>query len=59
MLLARFAGAALLSAAYVVAVYLAAYAITEATGHWRRTTCSDRRWRSSPRSRCWPRRCSR
>lgn len=34
MLLARFAGAALLSAAYVVAVYLAAYAITEATGHW-------------------------
>jgi ABC-type transport system involved in multi-copper enzyme maturation permease subunit len=34
MLLARFAGAALLSAAYVVAVYLAAYAITEATGSW-------------------------
>jgi Cu-processing system permease protein len=34
MLLARFAGAALLSAAYVTAVYLAAYAITEATGHW-------------------------
>ena len=34
MLLARFAGAALLSAAYVVAVYLAAWAITEATGHW-------------------------
>jgi Cu-processing system permease protein len=34
MLLARFAGAALLSAAYVIAVYLAAYAITEATGHW-------------------------
>lgn len=34
MLLARFAGAALLSAAYVVFVYFAAYAITEATGHW-------------------------
>jgi ABC-type transport system involved in multi-copper enzyme maturation permease subunit len=34
MLLARFAGAALLSAAYVVVVYLAAWAITEATGHW-------------------------
>jgi ABC-type transport system involved in multi-copper enzyme maturation permease subunit len=34
MLLARFAGAALLSAAYVVVVYLAAYAITEATGSW-------------------------
>ncbi|HET9591392.1 MAG TPA: ABC transporter permease subunit [Solirubrobacterales bacterium] len=34
MLLARFAGAALLSAAYVVVVYLAAFAITEATGHW-------------------------
>jgi Cu-processing system permease protein len=34
MLLARFAGAALLSAAYVIAVYLAAWAITEATGHW-------------------------
>ncbi|HSC21037.1 MAG TPA: hypothetical protein VLC07_04855, partial [Solirubrobacterales bacterium] len=34
MLLARFAGAALLSAAYVVLVYLAAWAITEATGHW-------------------------
>jgi len=34
MLLARFAGAALLSAAYVVAVYLATWAITEATGHW-------------------------
>lgn len=34
MLLARFAGAALLSAAYVIGVYLAAWAITEATGHW-------------------------
>jgi Cu-processing system permease protein len=34
MLLARFAGAASISAAYVVAVYLAAAAITEATGHW-------------------------
>jgi Cu-processing system permease protein len=34
MLLARFAGAALLSAAYVIVVYLAAWAITEATGHW-------------------------
>jgi ABC-type transport system involved in multi-copper enzyme maturation permease subunit len=34
MLLARFAGAALLSAAYVVVVYLAAWAITEATGGW-------------------------
>jgi Cu-processing system permease protein len=34
MLLARFAGAALLSAAYAVVVYLAAWAITEATGHW-------------------------
>ena len=34
VLLARFAGAALLSAAYVIAVYLAAWAITEATGHW-------------------------
>lgn len=34
MLIARFAGAALLSAAYVVIVYLAAWAITEATGHW-------------------------
>jgi Cu-processing system permease protein len=34
MLLARFAGAALLSAVYVVFVYLAAWAITEATGHW-------------------------
>jgi ABC-type transport system involved in multi-copper enzyme maturation permease subunit len=34
MLLARFGGAALLSAAYVVVVYLAAWLITEATGHW-------------------------
>jgi ABC-type transport system involved in multi-copper enzyme maturation permease subunit len=34
MLFARFAGAALLSAVYVIAVYLAAWAITEATGHW-------------------------
>ncbi|HEV2857896.1 MAG TPA: ABC transporter permease subunit [Solirubrobacterales bacterium] len=34
MLLARFAGAALLSAAYVVVVYLAAWAITKATGDW-------------------------
>ncbi|MGN6557756.1 MAG: hypothetical protein ACTHLH_07055, partial [Solirubrobacterales bacterium] len=34
MLVARFAGAVMLSAAYVVFVYLAAYAITEATGHW-------------------------
>jgi Cu-processing system permease protein len=34
MLLARFAGAALLSAAYVIVVYLAAWAITEATGGW-------------------------
>lgn len=34
MLLARFAGAALLSAAYVVVVYLAAWAITKATGEW-------------------------
>jgi ABC-type transport system involved in multi-copper enzyme maturation permease subunit len=34
MLLARFAGAAGLSAAYVVIVYLAAWAITRATGHW-------------------------
>jgi Cu-processing system permease protein len=34
MLLARFAGAALLSAAYVIAVYLAACAITEVTGNW-------------------------
>lgn len=34
MLLARFGGAATLSAAYVVVVYLAALAITEATGDW-------------------------
>lgn len=34
MLLARFAGAAALSAAYVVVVYLAAWGITRATGHW-------------------------
>ena len=34
MLLARFAGAAALSAAYVLVVYLAACAITEATGDW-------------------------
>ena len=34
MLLARFAGAASLSAAYVVVVYLAAWGITRATGHW-------------------------
>ncbi len=34
MLMARFAGAALLSAAYVVLVYLAALAITRATGDW-------------------------
>jgi ABC-type transport system involved in multi-copper enzyme maturation permease subunit len=34
MLLARFAGAALLSASYVVVVYLAAWAITKATGDW-------------------------
>ncbi|MDQ2630091.1 MAG: ABC transporter permease subunit [Actinomycetota bacterium] len=34
MLVARFAGAALLSAAYVIAVYLAAYAITQAAGDW-------------------------
>ncbi len=34
MLLARFAGAALLSAAYVVLVYLVAWAITKATGGW-------------------------
>jgi Cu-processing system permease protein len=34
MLLARFAGAAMLSAAYVVLVYLAAWAITKATGGW-------------------------
>ena len=34
MLVARFAGAALLSAAYAMVVYLAACAITEATGDW-------------------------
>jgi ABC-type transport system involved in multi-copper enzyme maturation permease subunit len=34
MLLARFAGAAALSALYVIVVYLSAWAITEATGHW-------------------------
>lgn len=34
MLVARFAGAALLSAAYVVAVYFAACVITEVTGDW-------------------------
>jgi ABC-type transport system involved in multi-copper enzyme maturation permease subunit len=34
MLLARFAGAATLSAGYVVFVYLAAWGITRATGHW-------------------------
>jgi ABC-type transport system involved in multi-copper enzyme maturation permease subunit len=34
MLMARFAGAAALSGAYVVVVYLAAYAITSLTGHW-------------------------
>jgi ABC-type transport system involved in multi-copper enzyme maturation permease subunit len=34
MLLARFAGAAILSAAYVVVVYLAAWGITRVTGHW-------------------------
>jgi len=34
MLVARFAGAATLSALYVVVVYLAAWAITEATGDW-------------------------
>jgi Cu-processing system permease protein len=34
MLLARFAGAASLSAAYVVLVFLAAWAITRATGDW-------------------------
>ncbi len=34
MLLARFAGAASLSALYVIVVYFAAWAITEATGHW-------------------------
>jgi ABC-type transport system involved in multi-copper enzyme maturation permease subunit len=34
MLMARFAGAATLSAAYVVLVYLAAWAITRAAGDW-------------------------
>jgi Cu-processing system permease protein len=34
MLVARFAGAASLSAAYVVIVYFAAFAITKATGDW-------------------------
>jgi len=34
MLMARFAGAAALSSAYVLVVYLAAYAITEVTGSW-------------------------
>lgn len=34
MLMARFAGAATLSAAYVVLVYFAAWGITRATGHW-------------------------
>jgi Cu-processing system permease protein len=34
MLMARFAGAAALSGAYVVIVYVAAYAITNLTGHW-------------------------
>ena len=34
MLLSRFAGAAGLSAAYVLVVYAAELAITEATGHW-------------------------
>ena len=34
MLIARFAGAATLSALYVVVVYLAAWAITKATGDW-------------------------
>jgi ABC-type transport system involved in multi-copper enzyme maturation permease subunit len=34
MLLARFAGAAILSAAYVLVVYFAAWGITRATGHW-------------------------
>ncbi|HEY2333576.1 MAG TPA: ABC transporter permease [Solirubrobacterales bacterium] len=34
MLLARFSGAALLSAAYVVLVYFAAWGITRATGQW-------------------------
>ncbi len=34
MLIARFAGAALISAAYVVLVYLAAWAITDVIGGW-------------------------
>lgn len=34
MLLARFAGAAALSASYVILVFLAAWGITRATGHW-------------------------
>lgn len=34
MLVARFAGAALISGAYVLVVYLAACAITKATGNW-------------------------
>jgi ABC-type transport system involved in multi-copper enzyme maturation permease subunit len=34
MLVARFAGAASLSAAYVLIVYFAAYALTQATGGW-------------------------
>jgi Cu-processing system permease protein len=34
MLMARFAGAAALSAAYVLAVFLAAWGITDATGGW-------------------------
>jgi hypothetical protein len=34
MLIARFAGAAALSAAYVIVVYLVAAAITKATGDW-------------------------
>lgn len=34
MLMARFAGAAALSSAYVLAVYLAAWLITDATGGW-------------------------
>jgi Cu-processing system permease protein len=34
MLVARFAGAAVLSGAYVIVVYLAAWAITKATGDW-------------------------
>lgn len=34
MLLARFAAAAALSSAYVIAVYAIAWAITDATGHW-------------------------